>query len=151
MYQKLTLALLIICCFQVSLANELKESNNRPLDSNDVSNEPKAFRDLKEQEADANDAADNKDLTKLEFMKSPLNRTINDFGLKFLQQLIKNDENQCNIFYSPFSVSLMFTMLLHGTDGRTKQQILNTFGYLTNLNLDTKEIHQSFQDVGIHI
>lgn len=54
----------------------------------------------------------------LELMKSPLNRTINDFSFKFLQRLTKNDENQCNIFFSPFSISLMFSMLLHGTDGK---------------------------------
>lgn len=91
----------------------------------------------------------NESPTKLELMKSPLNRPINEFGLKFLQQLAKNDENQCNIFISPFSIMLIFTMLLHGTNGQTNQQILNTFGYLKDQGLSDEIIHQSFQDVKI--
>lgn len=86
---------------------------------------------------------------KSELLKSPLNRTINDFGLRLLQQLTKSDENQCNIFVSPFSIMLLFTMLLHGTDGRTSQQILDSFGYSNQKNLNADVIHQSFQDVGI--
>ena len=79
---KLILILLIIIYnLQLSLNDELKESN------------------------------------RLELLKSPLNDTINDFGLKILQQLIKNDENQCNVFISPFSIMLMFTMLLHAGPG----------------------------------
>lgn len=48
----------------------------------------------------------------LEFMKSPLNRSINDFSLNFLQQLTKSDENQCNIFFSPFSIMLMVNFIV---------------------------------------
>ena len=84
---------------------------------------------------------------KSELMKSPLNRTINDFGLRLLQQLTKSDENQCNIFVSPFSIMLLVTMLLHGTDGQTSKQILDTFGYLNQPDLNVDTIHQSFQDV----
>lgn len=89
------------------------------------------------------------ELNKSELMKSPLNRTINEFGLRLLQQLTKSDENQCNIFVSPFSIMLVFSMLLHGTDGKTTQEILDTFGYRNQSNLNVDAIHQSFQDVSI--
>lgn len=91
------------------------------------------------------------ELNKSELLKSPLNRTINEFGLKLLQQLTKSDENQCNIFVSPFSIMLLFTMLLHGTDGQTSKQILDSFGYSNQPNLNADAIHQSFQDVSMPI
>lgn len=74
---------------------------------------------------------------------SPLASPINEFSLKYFRAVQNLSEN---VFYSPLSISMMYSMLLRGAGGLTAQQIINTFEY--NLNFTgEQDIHDAFKEV----
>lgn len=56
--------------------------------------------------------------------KQQFSKGINDFSFRILEELQEGK----NIFISPYSISMGFSMLVNGAQGETKEQIENVFG-----------------------
>jgi serine protease inhibitor len=66
----------------------------------------------------------------------------NAFGIKLISKLSTLDEKGDNIFISPLSVSIALGMALHGSDGRTREEMKEVLGFY-NLSID--DINQSYR------
>lgn len=74
---------------------------------------------------------------------SPLALPINQFSLKFYRSVSNLSEN---VFFSPLSISMMYSMLLRGSSGLTAQQIINAFEYQLNFKT-SDDVHDAFKEV----
>lgn len=72
----------------------------------------------------------------------------NNFTFKIFDELEKEYSNE-NIFFSPLSMSMAFSMALNGANGETKQQIKNVidFGSYSDeeINMAFKSLHDAFE------
>jgi len=62
--------------------------------------------------------------------------------INHLYNELNKDSEKDNIFFSPFSVSMAISMVLHGSMGSTKDQLMSVLGFTTDSQLlkDQKEI-----------
>ncbi|XP_015789686.1 serpin B9 [Tetranychus urticae] len=74
---------------------------------------------------------------------SSLALPINQFSLSFYRSVHNLSEN---VFFSPLSISMMYSMLLRGASGLTAQQIINTFQYPLSFKT-SDEIHAAFKEL----
>ncbi|XP_074602632.1 iripin-8-like [Brevipalpus obovatus] len=74
---------------------------------------------------------------------SPLAHPINQFSLKYLRSVQNLSDN---VFFSPLSISMMYSMLLRGAGGLTAQQIISTFEYDLNFT-GQQDIHEAFKEL----
>ena len=74
----------------------------------------------------------------------------NKFGLELFKQIIA-EENNKNVFISPFSVSMALGMALNGANGDTKSAIRKTLGHNALSDIETNETYQSLKDFLVNL
>ena len=60
---------------------------------------------------------------------------VNSFEVNLFNKLCETTDENKNIFFSPFSISLALSMLLVGSNGTTKQQIKKALGIVKDEQL----------------
>lgn len=73
-----------------------------------------------------------------------LRNGLGDFSFELYRELNTSGEN---LFYSPFSIGSVFTMLYAGASGDTKTQLRNAFHFLDNDTLH----HQTYNALGLSV
>jgi serpin B len=74
----------------------------------------------------------------------------NAFGFDLFQKLIANEDKNTNVFISPESIALAFSMVLNGAAGETKTAIANVFHFtgmdITNINKASSNLISSMKN-----
>ena len=96
-------------------------------------------------------------LTLLELTRSPIQSAVNSFTVDFLKNQVKS-EPKANIIFSPLSIQIIYSLLMNGAHGETKDDIYRTlhldhlgppnavfqeFGQVTMLMLSANELINS--------
>ena len=72
--------------------------------------------------------------------ESDLQVAMNDFSLNFLKSYHQTGDKNSNLFYSSISLSSTLSLLLSGTDGITKQELVDLLGYNDLMKNQTLEV-----------
>lgn len=76
---------------------------------------------------------------------SDLQVALNDFSLNFLKSYHQTGEKDSNLFYSSISLTSTLSLLLSGSDGITKQQLVDLLGY--NDLVKNQQVEVAFKKV----
>ena len=69
----------------------------------------------------------------------------NEFAFDLYKQIIAEEDG--NLFYSPYSISLAFAMLYAGAGGETKEQMADVFHF----DLDDEELNAAFNKLALEL
>jgi serpin B len=69
----------------------------------------------------------------------------NEFALELYRQLSANDDS--NLFFSPYSLSLALAMTYAGAEGTTEEQMADTLNFI----LDEEDLHAAFNKLAIEL
>ncbi|MFA5604671.1 MAG: serpin family protein [Dehalococcoidales bacterium] len=69
----------------------------------------------------------------------------NEFAFDLYKQIIAEEDG--NLFYSPYSISLAFAMLYAGAAGETKEQMADVFHF----DLDDEELNAAFNKLALEL
>jgi serpin B len=69
----------------------------------------------------------------------------NEFALELYRQLSANDDG--NLFFSPYSLSLALAMTYAGAEGTTEEQMADTLNFI----LDEEDLHAAFNKLAIEL
>lgn len=83
-------------------------------------------------------------LSEISYNPSILSIPLSKFSFNLMNQLSESSDGKENIFLSPLSISMAFSMLLLGSRGPTEEIILKTLKLEQN-----PDVHQTFQEVCI--
>lgn len=64
-------------------------------------------------------------------IETDLKESINDFSINFLKSYHLTGDKNKNLFYSSISLASTLSLLVSGSTGSTKQQLVNLLGYNT--------------------
>ena len=61
--------------------------------------------------------------------EADLKTSLNDFSLNFLKSYHQTGDKNDNLFYSSIGLATTLSLLVSGSDGHTKQQLVDLLGY----------------------